>query len=151
MKNRFAIILLALSAFVLSSCQQKIITEHPVSSVLITVKQGDWNYSYQDNNNYFYASVDMPEITGHVFDKGIVKMYRVYDFKGSNPSQVEMPYVRLKETSIGGGNWAFYTETVDYEYTIGSLNIYYTASDFDYEIDETFVPETMQFRCVVME
>lgn len=121
-----------------------------INSVLINVKQSDWMYSDQPNNNYFYATVTMPEITEKAFKMGMIKMYRSYDFGTTNATQIEMPYVRLNERNVGGNEWVFYTETVDYQFNVGSLTIYYTASDFDYEIDETFVPEAMQFRCVIM-
>lgn len=122
-----------------------------IKTVLINVPQSKWAYSGQDNNNYFYATVDMPEITSAVFDKGLVKMYRTYNFDKTNASQLEMPYVRPVEGyNESADEWYFYTETVDYEFGIGTMTICYTVSDFDYEIDEEFVPEAMQFRCVVM-
>lgn len=127
-----------------------------IKTVIVNVPQASWEYSNLDNNNYFSATVDVPEITEDVFDFGLVKMYRVYDFDKTSATQMEMPYIRLNEWCMGDvdadgyDDWAFYTETVDYEFGIGTLTIFYTASDFDYEIDESFIPETMQFRCVVM-
>lgn len=78
-------------------------------------------------------------------------MYRCYDFGKKDGFQIEMPYVRHKEEYVGINDWgedqyAIYTETLDYEYMVGSLTIYYTVSDFIYEP----TPGTMQFRCVVM-
>lgn len=122
-----------------------------VKTILVNVPENSWKYSFADNNNYFYATVDMPEITEDIFDKGLVKMYRVYNYDKTNASQIEMPYVRPQEwTPDEGLSWCFYTEVVDYEYFIGSMTIAYTASDFDYELDKSFVPEAMQFRCVIM-
>ena len=124
-----------------------------MDSVLITVNSSDWVYTNYDNNNYFYATVDMPEITQDVFKTGLVKMYRAYDFSSGNGVQIEMPFTRHLERCIdeNEGIWEFYTETLDYEFSVGQLTIYYTLSNFDYEIDLDLVPEKMQFRCVVMQ
>lgn len=153
MKTRIVTVILAICALAFSSCTKNTIIEGPqMQTVLINVEKNMWKYSNIDNNNYFMATVKMPEITKDVYQTGLVKMYRVYDFNSSNGSQMEMPYVRLNEQYIPAANqWVFYTETVDYEYGVGQITIFYTASDFDYEIDETFVPDAMQFRCVVME
>lgn len=119
--------------------------------VLINVNQNMWAYSSVADNNYYYATVDMPEITDNVFKKGCVKMYRTFNFGQKNASQIEMPYVRLAEEVYDNGDKVFYTETVDYEFGVGSLSIFYTASDFLYEFDPaSFVPDDMQFRCVVI-
>lgn len=124
-----------------------------LQTVLISVPQSHWQYSGLADNNFFYAEVEMPEINGTVFDKGVVKMYRAINFYESNASQIELPYVRHKEylANEEDGTWGFYTETIDYEYQVGKIYVYYTASDFDYEIDGGyFCPEEMQFRCVIM-
>lgn len=159
MKKNLLFMFLALSACLFSSCQGE--PGKPgrdgrdgrdcvMQTVLIDVPVDSWNYSNRDNNNYFYATVDMPEITEQVFKNGLIKMYRVYgDIDKKDAAQLEMPYVRPKEFQYDNGDWGFYTETVDYDFGIGRMTIYYTASDFDYELDQDFVPEAMQFRCVV--
>ncbi len=121
-----------------------------MTTVVVNVSRDAWVYSGMKDNNYFYATVDMPEITSAVFKKGLVKVYRAYDMNNENSTQAELPYVRLNEYFDDSGAKGFYTETVDYEFGVGHMSIYYTASDFDYEQDEQFVPEAMQFRCVIM-
>jgi len=153
MKARFVLAVLALCASAFTSCTK--VETNEIQTVLLNVKKTDWKYSNTDNNNYFYATFDMPEISAQVFDNGLIKTYRVDNFSSSNPVQIEMPYSRMHEYYVGkdqDGNavWGFYTELVDYEIRIGQITICYTASDFDYEIDESFVPDAMQFRCVLM-
>lgn len=153
MKNQLvSISVLAFCLFFPSSCTktETYVVESNLRTVSINVEQTHWSYSGMDNNNYFYATVSMPEITGDVFDYGMIKMYRTFDFESLNASQIELPYIRHNEYMFGEGEWGFYTETVDYEIGIGKITIFYTASDFDYEIDETFIPEAMQFRCVIL-
>ena len=121
-----------------------------IQIVVINVPQESWQYSDAGSNNYFFATVDMPEIPETVFDGGLIKMYRTFNYDTKNATQMEMPYIRHSEMQNQAGEWIFYTETVDYEFGIGTITVYYTASDFDYELDNTFVPEAMQFRCVIM-
>lgn len=158
MKKTAHIILTALSISLLSSCRglpgrDGIDGLGVIDNVVVNVPQSAWQYTNMDNNNYFFATVEMPEITRTAFQKGLVKMYRCYDFNAESGkgTKMELPYVRLNEEYIAADDfWAFYTETVDYEYSVGSVTVFYTVSDFNYEIDESFVPEAMQFQCVVM-
>lgn len=120
-----------------------------IKNIIINVNKEHWQYTNVNDNNYFFATVDMPEITENVFDFGVIKMYRVYDFDNTNATQIELPYVRHKEEFVNNGR-VFYTETVDYEYGIQKLTIFYTESDFNYESDLSFIPEQMQFRCTIL-
>jgi len=142
----FASILLS---FVLASCSKDNGASSGTQTVLINVAQDKWQYSNLDNNNYFVATVDMPEITERVFERGLIKVYRTYDFNSSDARQIELPNVAHKEVFFNG-QWVFYTETVDYEIGVGKIFIYFTANDFDYELNEEFVPDAMQFRAVIM-
>lgn len=122
-----------------------------IQSILITVNQNMWDYSRVDDNNFYYATVDMPEITQSVFEKGCIKMYRTFDFGKKDASQIEMPYVRLAEEFLDGGGKALYTEMVDYQFGVGEMSIFYTASDFLYEENpDAYIPDNMQFRCVII-
>ena len=120
----------------------------------LTVSGNQWQYSSLDNNNYYMGSFEMPEITKDIYDNGLVQVYREYDTGTANAVQLLLPNTRHKEFSYtdteGNTQWGFYTETTDYEYGIGKLNVFFTASDFDYELDSGFVPEDMHFRVVIM-
>lgn len=107
-----------------------------------------WQYSGQDDNNYFCATVEVPELTEDAFDYGVVSLYRTYNYDSFDASQIVLPYVRLCE-EVADTDTFFYTETIDYEYGIGWVNIYYTVSDFIYEWDSKFAPVDMQFRMVI--
>ena len=120
----------------------------------LQVDKNEWQYSNLNDNNYFFAKFDMPEIDVNVYNNGLLQVYREHEHGSKNANQTLLPYIRHKEYSTQDGNgdtvWGFYTESVDYEYGVGFLNIFYTASDFDYELDQTFVPEQMNFRVVLM-
>lgn len=160
MKKILGILCVALMALSWTSCrgpQGEPGRDGLVNSKVIDIQinQNEWAYSNQDNNNYFYGVISVPELTWNIYNYGMIKMYREYATGSDNASQVELPYVRLNEYSYtveGDANtyWGFYTETVDYEFTAGQVTIFYTASDFDYELNETFVPEAMHFRLIMM-
>ena len=123
-----------------------------IKTVLINVEQKMWQYPDWSDNNFFFATVNMPEITEPVFDKGIVSVYRVFNWDFADATQIALPYSRPVE--IAGrdctGARSHFTETLEPEYGIGTLTISYTRSDFNYEDDLYFVPEAMQFRCTII-
>ena len=82
---------------------------------------------------------------------GVVKVYRIYNFNQSNETHTELPFLLQSEHIDGDtGEVFFWTSEVTAEISAGQVTIIYTESDFNYEIDETFVPESMVFRIVVM-
>ena len=115
----------------------------------------DWQYTdYVANgmpyaNNYFYCTINMPEITSSVFNNGEVQAYIVYDKRTSQASKHILPYVRHYEEQLTNGNWNYYTETVDCMYGIGWVEFNYRASDFAYEDDVNINPTNMDFTIVI--
>lgn len=137
----------------LTSCtKENIYYQNDIQTFLIPVASNQWAYTNVNDNNCFIATVDMPEITESVMKTGMIKMYRVYDFGTSKETQVEMPYLLPLERYWEEDNfWEFYTEVVTYEISRGKITIFFTMTNFDYEIDETMSPDAMQFRCVIMQ
>lgn len=120
-----------------------------MKTITVKVNATDWKYTDQGNNNYFYAGVDIPEITNRVFEKGEVKAYLVKDRYNSYYARKHaLPYVMHKEESLND-NWIFYTETVDFTYGIGWVEFNFRASDFAYEENVNINPEAMEFDVVI--
>ena len=120
-----------------------------MKTITVRVKATDWKYSNQGNNNYFYAGVDVLEITSAVFEKGEVKAYLVKDRYDSYYARKHaLPYVMHKEEYING-NWIFWTETVDFTHGKGWVEFNFRASDFAYEEDVNINPEAMEFDIVI--
>ena len=137
-----------------SSCTKEYYTEGDslsIKTIIGNVAQGAWGYSNTENNNFFYATISVPEITKDVLHNGVVKVYRVYNFNQSNETHTELPFLLQSELIDENTDEKFFlTSEVTAEISAGQVTIIYTESDFYYEIDETFVPESMVFRIVVM-
>lgn len=120
-----------------------------MKTITIKVRSTEWKYTDQSNNNYFYAGVDVPEITSTVFEKGEVKAYLVKDRNDSYYARKHaLPYVMHKEEYVNN-NWLFYTETVDFTYGRGWVEFNFRASDFAYEESLNINPEAMEFDVVI--
>lgn len=142
----------------LSSCTKEYYTEGDslnIKTIIGNVAQEAWGYSNTGSNDYFFATISAPEITKDVLHNGVVKVYRVYNFNQSNETHTELPFLLQQEYFYNDENTkeelvGFYTSEVTAEISAGQVTIIYTESDFNYEIDESFVPEAMVFRIVVM-
>ena len=80
----------------------------------------------------------MPEINSVVFSDGAVIVY----YLDSNNVQQPLPYVRHYQNSDG----TVWTQTIDFDYSNGDMNIYVTNSNFA-PISPTV---DMNFRVVLM-
>ena len=157
MKKVFLLSLLALTLF---SCynpkNEPFAMQYTHRKVIdLDVLSNEWRYSSQENNNYFVAQFKIDDINADVYNNGIVQVYREYDTGTNNATQILLPYVHHNEEYLGddeNGNqiWTFYTETVDCDYGYGLLNIYYTVSDFEYELNNSYMPTDMHFRVVLL-
>lgn len=110
----------------------------------------DWERrTDSDGNNPFYvASFDVPELDAFIYDSGLVQCYIEYDGGTTNASQQLLPCVRHKEEVVSAEEWYLWTETTDFDYMVGNVNIYVTYSDFP--TDASIAPGEMNFRLVLM-
>ena len=126
----------------------------------IPVHAGDWQYTYdtdeqrlQMDNNYFYATYNVPAIDNFIFYEGSVHAYVVYS-TGAEDIQRPLPFVTHKEAFVGNPEVRlFFTETYDFAYGVGWVEFNYRASDFAYEddlpMDPAMKPEAKKFRLVL--
>lgn len=153
-KFTYLLFVVCFAALTLSSCKQEVYCPHqPTQVVEVNVYQKDWQYSdlgiKEGNpyaNNYFYYSVDVPEITEEVFKGGNVSIYTVMN----NEMQHVLPYVRhYEEYNTTDSVWVYFTETVDAYYGKGWVEFQLTSSDFYYEDHLEYQPNAMTFRVVI--
>ncbi|MGM9738400.1 MAG: hypothetical protein ACI3ZT_08330 [Candidatus Cryptobacteroides sp.] len=152
MKKILALTFIVLS-FILSSCEQDCNCPADylsIKTVIGNVNANSWAYSNIDNNNYFSATIPVPEITKDVLRNGVVKVYRVFNYNQGNETHTELPFLLQCEYIDENGDAYPYTTETMAEISVGQVTIIYTDSEFIYELDETFIPETMTFRIVVM-
>jgi hypothetical protein len=125
-----------------------------LKTISVRVKANEWQYTQQGvndqfNNNYFYAGFNVPEITARAFDYGEVKAYLVKDrMNATNARKHLLPYVMHKEEMVDG-QWIYFTETVDFTYGIGWVEVNFRASDFAYEDNVNINPPAMEFDIVI--
>lgn len=134
MKKAFILLLIPFFAISCSNYGD----ETRIKTVNLVVEEYDWvEYTNLDGTNRYYScSFTMPEITSDVYEYGSLQTYYMF---GS--AQLALPYVQHKE-NIGGAMW---TQTVDCDYSVGSMSIRVTNSDFFKKL-----PGKMTFRVVMM-
>ena len=126
-----------------------------LKTVRVKVDANEWFYTQQGNddkfnNNYFYAAVEMPEITEEVFDYGEVKAYAVFDRNSLTYARKHLlPYVLHVEEPTNTGEWLYFTETYDFNYGIGCAEFNFRTSDFAYEDNVNINPPAMDFDIVI--
>ena len=152
MKKILTLALVAL-AMAITSCEQDCncpMDYLSIKTVIGNVNANAWAYSNIDNNNFFSATIPVPEITKDVLRNGVVKVYRVFNYNQKDETHTELPFLLQCEYIDENGEAYPYTTETTAEISAGQVTIIYTESDFNYELDETFIPEAMTFRIVVM-
>jgi hypothetical protein len=133
------LLLFAVALFVVS-CQGPAGQEGPQGPgtnwkiINLVANQSDWQENLDKNglNRFYSCHFTMPEINSTVFNDGNVASYIMI-----NSAQQTLPYVlHLQDTK--GNLW---TRTIDFDYSVGGMNVYVTNSDF--VVDP---PGTMNFR-----
>ena len=88
-------------------------------------------------NRYYTCHFSVPEIDSFVYTDGSVSTY--YEYNGV---QLPLPWVQHNE-NLAGNLW---TQTIDYDYSVGGLNLRVTNSDFAVAPPS----DPMKFRVVIM-
>jgi len=133
------IILLCTIALLAISCTQS--EPEPLSTkqvIDVAVSGNEWVESTDANglNRYYSCHISMPEINSTIFNNGSVLVYYL-----DNNTQQPLPNVRHYQNTTGN----YWTQTIDFDYAKGGMNIYFTASDF-----AAVRPNSMNFRVVLM-
>lgn len=134
------LLLFVISLFVVS-CQGPIGQEGPQGGtntkiINLVANSTDWVNNPDPNGKYYSVHYPMSEITPAIFNDGAVIVYYLDDSNVQQP----LPYVRHFQNTAGN-----FTRTVDFDYSLGNVNVYVTNSDF--AIDP---PIAMKFRVVIL-
>lgn len=109
-----------------------------------TIKPADWVLDGATNalESFYYADIEIKDLNNQVYKEGTVIAY----METNTGVKVGMPYVRHYGIPDGDGKY-FWTETLDFDYTDGSIRFYLTYSDFN---TETKPSENITFHIVMM-
>lgn len=110
------------------------------------------NSNWVNDNGAYYATFDVPELTRDAYNNGMVNCYVEFNTGTANAYQELMPFIYfdqyVDQTTGVAQNWS---RLLDYDYTIGSLTVYYTNNDFDYVTTGTNPePGLWHFRLVII-
>ena len=114
----------------LASCQQEYIQQDNLYSVEYDLRPGDWTAM----DTYYSATLDVKEITKSVCRNGTVQCFLIYEDGSQSclPMTRYLSYEYVNEET-GATETGYYQKMIDFEYSVGTVNLFYTMSDFYYE------------------
>lgn len=115
----------------------------------VEVQSAQWEFTFADKNNLYYAQVALPEMTKAIFADAVLQVYMVSFAPDGREIQTLLPSVRHYE-EISGADTFYYTQTTDYEYWVGGIEFHITNSDFFYNPSDFSEPGDRYFRVVIM-
>lgn len=108
--------------------EQKIIQGMDMSLIDFEVKSEHWTQRHMDNLNddegYYEAILQVPEITDEVIKKGLVLVYERLEEGIWTP----LPAQRTERATVDGNPFN-YTTFTDFEYQKGQVNVFVTTTD----------------------
>jgi len=146
------ILLAVLSAGLLASgCTKEYVTKEYVTNVTgldmtlidFKVKASNWNYrdipKGNDDEGFYEAILEVPQITKEVVDKGMVMVNR-----SQEAVWTPLPSMFTEKTFVNENPY-YFTTYVDFEWQQGQVNIFVTASD----LYAGEAPPEMHFRVAI--
>jgi len=89
----------------------------------VDIKSTDWDWFENDNEGYYSATVNLPELKDYIFDEGATHAYYYFN----ENSKTALPYVKtIKDNGIP------FTETYSCDFNLGNpstVTFYLEASD----------------------
>lgn len=138
--KKICFILACLVLPLLMSCERNYYEDN-LFSADYDIRTSDWT----STGSSYMAVLDVREITREVCRTGSVQCFLVYD----DGSQAPLPMQRYLSyeytTDAGTTETGYYSKMIDFEYTTGTVNIFYQMSDFYYETR----PEAIRVRVIV--
>ena len=108
--------------------EQKIIQGMDMSLIDFEVESKNWTQllveNLNDDEGYFEAILEVPEITDEVIKKGLVLVYECLEEGIWTP----LPAQRTERTTVDGNPFNYSTFT-DFEYQKGQVNVFVTTTD----------------------
>lgn len=121
-----AAVMLALAGSVFSGCSRKyetIVDGAYMQSVDYRVNSSQW----QEDDGYYAVQLNCPQITADIVNRGAVQVTRRLDGDKGAIFWTPLPIVRAEYDAAEDVLFSTY---IDYEWTVGKIYIYVTATDF---------------------
>lgn len=112
-----------------------------------TIKPSSWVLEGETTQleSYYYADVNISELDDDIYKWGTLIAY----METAPGVKVGMPYIRhygVPNEEPNSGNY-LWTETYDFDYTVGSIRFYLTYSDFATDVKPS---EDIKFHVVII-
>ena len=78
----------------------------------VTINSADWEWFENDDEAYYSATVNLPELKDYIFDEGAA----LASYKFNNNSKTALPYVKTLKDASG----IPYTETYSCDFVLGN-------------------------------
>ena len=106
------------------------------------------NNNWVLDNGAYYATFDVPELTRDAYDNAVVLCYAEFNTGTTNAYQELLPFTYFDQSVDNETGEVFnWSRLLDFDYTVGSLTVYYTNNDFRYMEGE---PGLWHFRLVLL-
>ena len=107
-----------------------------------TVHATDWQLAEaEDGSSYLCALLSVPEIDSRVVSGGSVTVARGYVDDDGYTVWTPLPMIRPQALDYNTDSEYLYTEYLDFEWTEGYVYIYFTATDFFVDDNQSNWPE----------
>jgi len=169
MKRSFFYVLpFVILAFLMSSCRgrdgrdgldgrdgidgiitNRVVLDLEVNNTNTRVNNADYYTTWQQTTDGAYqAKFDIPEISNEAYNDGMIVCYAEMNTATDAAYQEQLPFTYFDEfTNSETGDVERWSRLLDFDVTVGQLNIYYTNSDFRYVDTE---PGLWHFRLVMV-
>ena len=144
----------ALALLSLSSCGKDYYIESDgvqMKHIDYTVRSTDWDVQDMgDGARLLSVMLNVPQITKDVVNYGSVTVSRrLFDNEG-NTYWTPLPVVRAESQNYGTSEEILYSTYLDYEWTMGQVYVYFTATDFYVDPDKATWPN-MELRVTIFQ
>ena len=109
---------------------------------VINIDIDKWELDPQ--GGYFFARVDVPELTNFIFTDGIVLAYHETVVNSNNSYKTPLPYTRYNIEVVPGEPDYLWSELIDFTFTPGQATFYSNSSNFI-----TFEPDPIYLTLVL--
>lgn len=138
MRKTILFLFCAIMALTMTSCTQRDDVNRK-ETIDLAVNRNEWQWD--EAGGFYFAHFTIPRLTSQVYNYGTVTCSREYLKGYKDAYQYPLPQTQHMQL-IDGPNTFLWTQTVDFTYGIGFVDIVVTNSDYYYEQ----VPEAMDFR-----